>query len=661
VLTQQTLDTAKQRLSNELGRAVDDAECLATLAEHFLATDTPEGALGRDGRRRRRIDRSLYRVIVRLDPEDAERMQTCIDGFGWVSIDGDDEDPVTSRVRSEMLRCDAEYVRIADVGDAQPAGSRDRSSEGAPGASPSKGNGRAANSRQVPPAERDVKTPRALRERVIARDGRRCRACGLQRRLMVHHVHYRSRGGPTDAANLATVCTPCHALVHADLLKIVPGPDGELRFLDRDGRDVNAMNPPEACASGARRLRLLPPVAAGDAQAAREPLTLKGLPARVDGAWWRRHAACLRFGRDGGLELRPGALPHVDADAGEGDDATARGKRQPLAAACAGIVGQDALLERLDVTARGSAGLARPFPHTLFVGPAGTGKSTLCRAIAASQGARLHTALGSVLHDPRELIGLLAGLRPGDVLFIDEIHALPRRLQEMLYDAMAERCLHLTVRDASQARTITLDVPAFTLLAATTSDGSLPDPLLSRFGLRESLGYYEVGDLARIVSVRSAAKGFALGAEAARRLALAARGTPREAARLLDRVIDGAVAIGRDAIDEPTVEATLARLGRDAYGLEGRERRYLDVLLTSGEPVALSRLAHCLGTDSPSLARQVEPHLFCRGLVRITVRGRCLTAAGRRVLETRAAQGPDRDLRLMPNVRRMPRDRPQRE
>jgi Holliday junction DNA helicase RuvB len=177
------------------------------------------------------------------------------------------------------------------------------------------------------------------------------------------------------------------------------------------------------------------------------------------------------------------------------------------------------------------------------------------------------------------------------------------------------------------------------------------------------------------VTARSAAQGFVLDAGAARRLALAARGTPREAGRLLEHAIEGAVVIGRDTIDELTVEATLRRLGRDAFGLHGRERRYLDVLLASGEPVALSRLARCLGTDSHSFAQHVEPHLFRRGWVRVTAHGRCITAAGRRVREPQgvwrpqAAGGPDpvrnvrRDYRLMPNVRRMPQgsERPQRE
>jgi Holliday junction DNA helicase RuvB len=224
--------------------------------------------------------------------------------------------------------------------------------------------------------------------------------------------------------------------------------------------------------------------------------------------------------------------------------------------------------------------------------------------------------------DPSALVRLLASLRAGDVLFLDEVHAVPRVVQETLYEAMAEGSLSLTLHQGSRARALRLRLPPFTVVAATTEDGDLPDPLRTRFGLREHLGEYGVGDLARLAAAEAGRQGFALEDEAAERLAERARGVPREALRLVERILDGVASRGLVRVDRPAVDDALGRLGYDEDGLDPAERRYLGVLRESRAPVPLSRLAGILGMSVRTVFARLEPHLFRRGLVRVTPRGR---------------------------------------
>ncbi|MDJ0523119.1 MAG: AAA family ATPase [Planctomycetota bacterium] len=267
-----------------------------------------------------------------------------------------------------------------------------------------------------------------------------------------------------------------------------------------------------------------------------------------------------------------------------------------------GIAGQDSLLDRLVDTERGARARGRPFPHTLLVGPPGTGKTTLSRGIAALIGARFHTTCGPLLAQPGALDALLDGVGQGDVVFVDEVHAVPRPVLEVLYESM--------------------DAGRFTLLAATTEEGDLPDPLHSRFGLVEALTFFAVEDLASIVQACAEREGFVVASEAALRIAGAARGTPREALRLAERAMDEAAAAGRRTLGALQVEATLTRLGFDRDGLNPTERRYLRLLRSCRGPTPLARIARMLGLNCRTLLRHVEPFLFTRGLVRVTPRGR---------------------------------------
>ena len=247
---------------------------------------------------------------------------------------------------------------------------------------------------------------------------------------------------------------------------------------------------------------------------------------------------------------------------------------------------------------------------------------------------------------------LLAGLSEGSVLFVDEIHALPSALLDALLQALSERRLSLVLSDGVRARHVTLCLPPFTLVAATTDEGALPPALRSRFGLREALVHFSEKALAEVVRVATQAAGSHASDDGARRLARASRGTPREALRLLDRVLDDAMADGPAdgpaegaVLSEATVGRALRRLGYDADDLDPTEQRYLAVLRASHTPVPLSRLARSLGTTPRTLIEHVEPWLFARGFVRMTLGGRTAAPYAHRTDARRADAGA-------PNVRR---------
>ena len=273
--------------------------------------------------------------------------------------------------------------------------------------------------------------------------------------------------------------------------------------------------------------------------------------------------------------------------------------------ALAGINGQGALLDRIEKTAAGCRARGKPFPHTLLMGPPGTGKTTLAVGVAARVGGRLVQTCGPLVTSPRDMVSLLARLAPGDMLFIDEIHAVPRGALEVLYEAMTSDRVPLTV------------------LAATTDMGDLPHALLTRFGLQEQLDFFDVDALVRIVSERAASDGLVLAPHAASLLARRARGTPREAVRLLEHVVNEHVADGGERrVDHAVVARALSRLGFDDAGLRPEERRYLKTLRASRVPVPLRRLARQLGASARTLSEYIEPFLFHEDLVRMTPQGR---------------------------------------
>ena len=584
VLAWQKLELAKQKLAAELGRTVSDADFLDLMAEMALQTEEDGTIPGRT-----HVSASLYRIVLRPAAEPGARRDTgalvAETQEGLLPIDGGDD-----VVRSGAVRCDAACLHIHDDDDGTP--------------------------RRAP----DKPTPPALRARVIARDGGCCRSCGSRRGLMVHHIRFRSDLGPTVMWNLVTLCTSCHALVHAGLLVLRGRRADDIAFVDAEGR---ALGTPHAAGRGAPTLRLHRRAGATTPAPAEGGVSEAPVPAEIDVAWWRARAHLLDFRGDRGVTLRDGT-PQAVAPRSASASAAAQAPEDAFAQ----IVGQSALVRRLAQVAAGRRARGRSYPHALFVGPPGTGKTTLARGVAASFGARLVESTGPLLQHAHALLRRLAELDEGDMLFLDEIHAIPQGVLELLYQAMAERRVPVTIDVAGRAYTTTWTLPRFTVLAATTEDGELPEALRSRFGLREHLGYYPREDLAALATRAAAREGATLEPEAAAYLAASARGTPREVLRLLDHALDRVAGPQAAVIDPAAVRATLRGLGYDEQGLQPSEQRYLALLRACRRPVPLGRLARMLGASTRTLLDHLEPFLFRRGLVEITPRGRVAVAAG---------------------------------
>ena len=457
--------------------------------------------------------------------------------------------------------------------------------------------------------EKDRQVPNWLRKKVHARDGHRCRCCGSIHCLHVHHVILWSCGGKTRIKNLITVCRRCHALLHAGLLTITGTTESTWRFFDNQGRDVAS---PEAdLPPPGDRLTMVP----GSFRPPAEPATL---PARIDCRWWRRHADLIRCNESTGtLELRPGEP--LDDD----PDDTRHPQKVAQCATLADLVGQRGVVESLQLAVDAARLGNDPLGHTLLSGPPGLGKTTIAKTLAAELNAGLHMCGGPTLKTPAQLLRRLAELRDGDVLFIDEIHAIPQPVAEFLYEAMQDRRLSLSITQAGRSRPVTLCLPAFTLIGATTDEGKLPEPFVARFENREQLRYYEPQQLAELITKVAQCATFPIEADAARKLAEVSRQTPREALRLLHRARREATVAGATMIDLATVTTTLQRLQIDERGLGPVDRECVELLQTRrGNPIGLQRVAGLLGVPAATLERFHEPYLMRLGLIAVVRGGR---------------------------------------
>jgi Holliday junction DNA helicase RuvB len=292
------------------------------------------------------------------------------------------------------------------------------------------------------------------------------------------------------------------------------------------------------------------------------------------------------------------------------------------------FVGQEALKEQLTVSIGAAAARDEPLDHVLLAGPPGLGKTSLARIVAEELGVRFVQTAGPALERKADIAAFLTDLESRAVFFVDEIHRLPRAVEETFYPAMEDRQLPITVGAGAGARVITLDLPAFTLIGATTRSGLLTTPLRDRFGIQHRLDHYGPDDLATIVTRSARVLEVEIDAAGARQIAARARGTPRVANRLLKRVRDWAEVRGSGSIDAAAADAALDLLGVDHAGLDRLDRELLSVICErfAGGPVGLSTLAVAVAEESDTIEDVYEPYLLQRGFIKRTPRGRCATA-----------------------------------
>jgi Holliday junction DNA helicase RuvB len=291
------------------------------------------------------------------------------------------------------------------------------------------------------------------------------------------------------------------------------------------------------------------------------------------------------------------------------------------------FVGQEPVKERLQISLEASIAEDRALDHVLFSGPPGLGKTTLAGIIAAEKGVSFRVTSGPALERPGDLAAILSNLQPHDVFFIDEIHRLPRAVEEVLYPAMEDFQLDVVLGKGPTAQSIRIDLPKFTLVGATTRKGKVTAPLRDRFGIEERLDYYRVDDLTRILRRSAGIIDVDIEPEAAARIAERSRQTPRIANRLLARVRDFAVARAAGRITFDVAVAALKVYEVDDLGLDKVDRSILDSIVHKfgGGPVGLSTLAIAVGEEPETVEDAYEPFLLQSGLIKRTPRGRMAT------------------------------------
>ncbi len=290
-------------------------------------------------------------------------------------------------------------------------------------------------------------------------------------------------------------------------------------------------------------------------------------------------------------------------------------------------IGQPVVREQMEIFIGAARGRNEALDHTLIFGPPGLGKTTLANIIAREMGGNLKSTSGPVLERAGDLAAMLTNLEEGDVLFIDEIHRLSPVIEEILYPAMEDYQLDIMIGEGPAARSIKLDLPPFTLVAATTRAGLLTSPLRDRFGIVQRLEFYSVEDLTHIVSRSAHLMHVPMTLEGAQEIARRARGTPRIANRLLRRVRDYAQVKGTGEVTQDMAQRALDMLNVDKAGLDTLDRRYLSMLLErfDGGPAGVEALAAAMAEDSGTLEDVIEPYLIQQGYVMRTARGRIAT------------------------------------
>ena len=290
-------------------------------------------------------------------------------------------------------------------------------------------------------------------------------------------------------------------------------------------------------------------------------------------------------------------------------------------------VGQSEVKENIDIFIKAAKLRNEPLDHVLLYGPPGLGKTTLAYIIANELGSNIKTASGPSIEKSGDLAAILSTLEPGDVLFIDEIHRMPRFIEEILYPAMEDFTLDIVVGTDSNSRSIKIDLPPFTLVGATTRAGDLTSPLRDRFGITCKLKYYDEDELRLIIERTSRVLKMPISHTAAVSLAKRSRGTPRIANRLFKRVRDFALVDGLEEINEEITDKALSRLKVDKVGLDEVDLEFLKAIIEkfNGGPVGVETISSTIGEEISTIEDVIEPYLLQNGFIKRTARGRVVT------------------------------------
>ena len=290
-------------------------------------------------------------------------------------------------------------------------------------------------------------------------------------------------------------------------------------------------------------------------------------------------------------------------------------------------IGQDDIKETLGVFIKAAKLRDESLDHVLLYGPPGLGKTTLAYIIANELGRNIKTASGPAIEKTGDLAAILTSLEPGDVLFIDEIHRMPRFIEEVLYSAMEDFTLDIIINNDGSGRSIKIDLQPFTLVGATTRIGDLSSPLRDRFGIINHLNYYTQGDLEKIVKRTAKVYGALIDNKAASEIAKRSRGTPRLANRLFKRVRDFALVNELEVINEEITKSSLDKLKVDNVGLDELDHKLLRTIIEkyNGGPVGIDALASSIGEEKTTLEDVYEPFLIQNGYLKRTNRGRMAT------------------------------------
>lgn len=298
-------------------------------------------------------------------------------------------------------------------------------------------------------------------------------------------------------------------------------------------------------------------------------------------------------------------------------------------------IGQEDVKENIKVFIEAAKMREEVLDHVLLYGPPGLGKTTLANIIANELGSNIKSASGPSIEKSGDLAAILSSLEPGDVLFIDEIHRMPRFIEEILYPAMEDFTLDIIVGNDGNTRSIKIDLPPFTLVGATTRAGDLTAPLRDRFGIVCKMQYYTNEELALIVKRTARVLEMKINDGAASDLASRSRGTPRIANRLFKRVRDFAIVDNKIEIDRDVCDKALKRLKVDKYGLDGTDHELLLAIIKkfNGGPVGIEALASAIGEEPTTIEDVYEPYLMQNGFMKRTSRGRVATAKAYEALQ----------------------------